>query len=43
MEWGLADPLELDEEGLRLVRDDIRRRVLVLLDELGIEPQDASR
>lgn len=43
MEWDLADPLELDEEGLRLVRDDIRRRVLVLLDELGIEPQDASR
>nr|WP_279588038.1 heat-shock protein HtpX [Microbacterium sp. Be9] len=43
MEWDLADPLELDDQGLRVVRDDIRRRVLGLLVELGIEPQDASR
>ncbi|MCC2030289.1 arsenate reductase ArsC [Microbacterium sp. YMB-B2] len=43
MEWDLADPLELDDQGLRVVRDDIRRRVLGLLVELSIEPQDASR
>jgi len=43
MEWDLPDPLELDDAGLRGVRDDIRSRVLDLLVELGVEPQDASR
>lgn len=43
MEWDLPDPLELDDAGLRDVRDDIRSRVLDLLVELGVEPQDASR
>lgn len=43
MEWDLPDPLELDDAGLREVRDDIRSRVLDLLAELGIDPQDASR
>ncbi|GGD86596.1 arsenate reductase ArsC [Microbacterium murale] len=43
MEWDLPDPLELDDVGLRDVRDDIRSRVLDLLVELGVEPQDASR
>nr|WP_277987173.1 arsenate reductase ArsC [Microbacterium esteraromaticum] len=43
MEWDLADPLELDDEGLRAVRDDIRDRVIALLEELGIDAQDASR
>ncbi|WP_426183504.1 arsenate reductase ArsC [Microbacterium sp. TWP3-1-2b2] len=43
MEWDLADPLELDDDGLRDVRDDIRVRVLALLVELGIGAQDASR
>ncbi|RKN68667.1 MULTISPECIES: low molecular weight phosphatase family protein [unclassified Microbacterium] len=43
MEWDLPDPLELDEEGLRGVRDDIRARVVQLLVELKVELQDASR
>ncbi|MEW1976253.1 arsenate reductase ArsC [Microbacterium profundi] len=43
MEWDLPDPLELDDAGLRDVRDDIRSRVLDLLAELGVDPQDASR
>lgn len=43
MEWDLPDPLELDDDGLRGVRDDIRSRVLDLLAELGVEAQDASR
>ena len=42
-EWELPDPLELDDEGLRRVRDDIRSRVVGLLAELGLEAQDASR
>ncbi|WP_235272454.1 arsenate-mycothiol transferase ArsC [Microbacterium profundi] len=43
MEWDLPDPLELDDAGLRDVRDDIRSRVLDLLAELGVDPQDTSR
>lgn len=43
MEWDLDDPLELDDKGLRRVRDEIRSRVVALLVELGIEAQDASR
>ncbi|PYD00194.1 arsenate reductase ArsC [Microbacterium esteraromaticum] len=35
MEWDLADPLELDDDGLRAVRDEIRARVVALLLELG--------
>ncbi|MFA4896002.1 arsenate-mycothiol transferase ArsC [Microbacterium sp.] len=42
MEWDLPDPLELDDAGLRDVRDDIRSRVLDLLAELGVDPQDTS-
>lgn len=42
MEWELPDPLELDDVGLRAVRDDIRTRVEELLDTLGVAPQDAS-
>lgn len=43
LEWELADPLELDDAGLRAVRDDIRARVLDLMTELGVDGQDASR
>ncbi len=43
MEWDLPDPLELDDDGLREVRDDIRSRVFGLLLELGVEPHEASR
>lgn len=43
MEWDLADPLELDDDGLRSVREDIRVRVLELLVELGVRAQDTSR
>ena len=35
-EWELDDPAELDLTGVRTVRDDIERRVLRLLDSLGV-------
>lgn len=35
MDWDLADPLTLDDEGLRTVRDRIRDHVLELLAEMG--------
>jgi len=35
-DWQLADPAGMDVAGVRPVRDEIERRVLALLDELGI-------
>lgn len=37
-DWALPDPKHLDDAGFRAVRDEIERRVLALLRELGIEP-----
>ncbi|MBU2695572.1 arsenate reductase ArsC [Pimelobacter sp. 30-1] len=42
-DWKLDDPAGLDVDGVRPVRDEIERRVLVLLDELGVPATDASR
>src|SRR5690606_15001847 len=36
LDWELDDPAELDIEGVRRVREDIRRRVEQLLIELGV-------
>ena len=36
MDWELDDPAELDLDGVRRVRDEIRARVAVLLAELGV-------
>ncbi|MFV8173578.1 phosphotyrosine protein phosphatase [Mycolicibacterium peregrinum] len=36
--WELADPAGLGVEAVRPIRDDIERRVRVLLDELGLDP-----
>jgi protein-tyrosine-phosphatase len=42
--WELADPDGMSVEGVRLIRDDIERRVLGLLGELGITPvRDVTR
>ncbi|UUW91051.1 arsenate reductase ArsC [Pimelobacter simplex] len=41
-DWKLDDPAGLDVDGVRPVRDEIERRVLVLLDELGVPATDAS-
>ena len=38
--WELADPAGLGVEAVRPIRDDIERRVRVLLDELGLDPPD---
>jgi len=35
-EWTLDDPAGLDLNGVRAVRDDIERRVLNLLDQIGV-------
>lgn len=37
-DWVLDDPAGQGIEAVRPIRDEIRRRVLVLLDELGVEP-----
>jgi len=37
-DWELADPAGEDVEFVRVVRDDIRERVLALMASLGIEP-----
>ena len=37
-DWDLDDPAGRGVEAVRPIRDEIRRRVLVLLDELGVEP-----
>ncbi|TGB37583.1 arsenate reductase ArsC [Mycolicibacterium peregrinum] len=36
--WELPDPAGLGVEAVRPIRDDIERRVRVLLDELGLDP-----
>ncbi|MDZ8170824.1 arsenate reductase ArsC [Microbacterium xanthum] len=36
-DWDLPDPLDLDEDGMRLVRDEIRTRIDDLLIELGFD------
>jgi protein-tyrosine-phosphatase len=35
-EWVLGDPAGLDVAGVRPIRDEIERRVLTLLEELGV-------
>ena len=40
-DWALADPAGQGIEPVRAIRDEIRGRVLRLLDELGVEPVDA--
>lgn len=38
LDWELADPAGQGVEAVRPIRDDIKSRVLVLLDELGVTP-----
>lgn len=38
MDWALPDPKNLGDGEFRRVRDEIERRVIALLRELGIEP-----
>ena len=38
-EWVLEDPAGQGLDAVRRIRDDIRGRVLTLLDELGLEPR----
>ena len=40
-DWALADPAGQGIEPVRAIRDEIRGRVLRLLDELGVDPVDA--
>ena len=42
-DWALDDPAGQGLESVRVIRDDIRGRVLRLLDELGVEPVAARR
>jgi arsenate reductase (thioredoxin) len=37
-DWELDDPAGMDLEAVRLVRDEIRERVLTLMSALGLEP-----
>lgn len=37
-DWALEDPAGQGIESVRPIRDEIRRRILVLLDELGVQP-----
>ena len=41
-EWTLDDPAGLDVADVRPIRDDIERRVLALLAELGVVPAGAG-
>ncbi|WP_431906361.1 arsenate reductase ArsC [Micromonospora carbonacea] len=41
--WDLDDPAGLDVAGVRPIRDDIERRVRLLLDQLGVAPEPAGR
>jgi arsenate reductase len=41
-DWDLDDPAGQGLEAVRTIRDDIRGRVLRLLDELGVEPVAAA-
>lgn len=43
MDWDLEDPLTLDDDGLRSVRDRIRGHVELLLIEMGVAAQPANR
>jgi protein-tyrosine-phosphatase len=40
-DWELEDPAGKGVDSVRPIRDDIKRRVLTLLDELGVTPVDA--
>ncbi len=42
-DWALADPAGQGIESVRQIRDEIRRRVLTLLDELGVAPVRLSQ
>ncbi len=42
-DWVLEDPAGKGVESVRPIRDDIRGRVLDLLESLGIEPEPAQR
>lgn len=42
MDWELDDPAGKSVEEVRPIRDEIERRVRVLLGELGVEPVDAA-
>ena len=37
-DWTLEDPAGQGIEPVRIIRDEIRARILTLLDELGVEP-----
>jgi protein-tyrosine-phosphatase len=41
-DWGLADPMSKSLEGVRAVRDRVRERVTVLLEELGAPGAEPS-
>jgi protein-tyrosine-phosphatase len=41
-DWKLDDPAGQGIEPVRVIRDEIRGRVLTLLDELGVEPVDVA-
>jgi protein-tyrosine-phosphatase len=41
-DWELDDPAGQGVESVRLIRDEIKRRVLELMDSLGVEPVPAS-
>lgn len=41
-DWKLDDPAGQGIESVRPIRDEIRARVLTLLDELGVEPTGAT-
>ncbi|MDD7929899.1 arsenate reductase ArsC [Microbacterium thalli] len=43
MDWSLEDPLALDDDGLRQVRDRIRGHVERLLNEMGVGAHAANR
>src|SRR6476619_941919 len=40
-DWELADPAGKGVESVRPIRDEIKQRILALLDELGVEPVTA--
>ena len=40
-DWELDDPAGQGIESVRPIRDDIKQRVLTLLDELGVTPVSA--
>ncbi len=42
LDWELDDPAGRPVEEVRLIRDEIERRVRMLLRELGVEPQSAA-